>query len=71
MVFLHKDWKDVIIMKQDKVIHTSMPFNMVSKLFPSIVNTNFGTIEPYLYLFPTIINTCCALRMHFSYFWNL
>ena len=47
MVFLHKDWKDVVIMKQDKVVHTSVPFNMVSKLFPSIVNIHFGTIEPY------------------------
>jgi len=46
MVFLHKYWKDVMIMKQDKVIHTSVPFNMVSKLFPSIINTHFGTIEP-------------------------
>jgi len=52
-------------MKQDKVIHTLVPFNIVSKLFPLIVNTHFGTIEPYLYLFPTIINTCCALIMHF------
>ena len=65
MDFLHKDWKDVMIMKHDKVIHTSVSFNMVSKLFSSIVNTHFGTIEPDLYLFPTIINTCCALIMHF------
>jgi len=51
-------------MKQDKVIHMSVPFNMVSKVFTSIVNTHFGTIEPYLYIFPTIINIC-ALIMHF------
>jgi len=38
MVLPHKGFQDVMIMKQDQVIHTLLTLNMVSQLYSSIVN---------------------------------